>query len=778
VRIHLYCLCWNDARILPLFFRHYDSLVDAYTVFDDGSTDGSLEILQAHPKVEVRPFARAHPNSFVLSELYLSNRCWKESRGSADWVIVVDVDEHLFHPHMAEYLQSCKTSGITIVPALGFDMYSPDFPGSHEILFETRTRGAPDPLMSKLAAFQPHAIEEVFFAPGRHWACPTGDVVAPVDDELLLLHYKFPGIEYAAQRHAEERLGLGPLDIAQESGHQYSWSKEELRSEIGKLVPQTRDVLLDYDTMITEYPHPRWWENLRDGGCPDREAGSVAVPAFARKALSSRPQAVTHRPRVSVILPSYNHERFLARALDSILAQTYQDFEIIVTDDGSADRSVDLLRTYERTDERIKLFVNRFNYERHSLNNCVQHSRGDYIAVAHSDDEFAPTKLEQQVNFLDEHRDIAAVFATPRAINELGHELQDYGVFNSINRSRHEWLRHFFLFGNCLCHPSVLMRRSVHDRLGLYNPLLGALDDFDMWVRICLHYDIHVLPDKLVNFRILDWAGNTSGDKPDNFRRGQYEFIKILDHFQSPDALAQLHMIFPEAADRVLHRSDSEKRYALAMMALDTGHLSHRYWGIDLLYQLLSNPQTKSQLGYFLGSAPEADFIRLNGNLNPFTTERRPIAQVLWPVAGVYSELNSRSAYYFTGEWQEVRIPIPAWDTGMPLRVDPCHFACIVNLSAVRIHSRTDGRCLWSAALQEGEAAVTLSGGAVLLSNQDSMLILCTGDDPQIYLNSIPPLPDIPLELQAWLKVEPGLVTVGRELELLRGSAGERAAID
>jgi hypothetical protein len=72
---------------------------------------------------------------------------------------------------------------------------------------------------------------------------------------------------------------------------------------------------------------------------------------------------------------------------------------------------------------------------------------------------------------------------------------------------------------------------------------------------------------------------------------------------------------------------------------------------------------------------------------------------------------------------------------------------------------------------------VTLSGGAILLSNRDPMSILCTGNDSQIYLNSIPPLPDIPLELQAWLKVEPVLLTVGRELELLRGIAAERAAI-
>ena len=117
VRIHLYAACWNDVRVLPFFFRHYDSLIQRYVIFDDGSTDGSLDLLRAHPRVEIRRFAWTHPDSFVLSELAHYDQCWKESRGQADWVIVTDVDEHLYHPRLAEYLQSCREQGVTVVPA-------------------------------------------------------------------------------------------------------------------------------------------------------------------------------------------------------------------------------------------------------------------------------------------------------------------------------------------------------------------------------------------------------------------------------------------------------------------------------------------------------------------------------------------------------------------------------------------------------------------------------------------------------------------------------------
>jgi Glycosyl transferase family 2 len=82
--------------MLPFFFRHYDPFVDHYVLF--GSTDNTLSLLADHPKVEVRQFIRSDTESFAFSERSLSNHCWKESRGAADWVIITDTDEHLFHP--------------------------------------------------------------------------------------------------------------------------------------------------------------------------------------------------------------------------------------------------------------------------------------------------------------------------------------------------------------------------------------------------------------------------------------------------------------------------------------------------------------------------------------------------------------------------------------------------------------------------------------------------------------------------------------------------------
>jgi hypothetical protein len=480
-------------------------------------------------------------------------------------------------------------------------------------------------------------------------------------------------------------------------------------------------------------------------------------------------------PRVSVAIASYNHAAYVSGAIDSVLAQTFQDFEIIITDDGSRDGTVEVLRSYAQENPRIKLFLNRYNYETHATNHCIQQSVGEYIAVLSSDDEFHPAKLEQQVEFLDRHPHVAAVFTEARIIDERDADYPDPShfycrIFKQPNRSRHEWLRRFFFEGNSLCHPSVLIRRSVYDTLGLYNPLMGAIDDLDMWVRICLHYEIHILPYRLVNFRVRDNLANVSADTPENSRRVSYEMIKILEHFQSSVALAQMPLIFPELGDEVRHESDAGRRHALALAALKTGGPSHRFWAIDLLYRLLSDPGTKRQLRHRIGTAPDVDFIKMNGALNPLA-EYRVSAQVFWPNGEVLTEVDSSSRFVQRSIWNDLRFPLPRWDQTHPLRFDPCDSAGVVKISSLNILSQIDGQCVWSCPLERRDDGVVLSGSALWLSDRSTATILSTGSDPQLYLTGIPPLPDLPLELQAWVKFEPDLSSVTEEIRAMQAGA-------
>jgi hypothetical protein len=265
VTVDLYFSCWNNADMLGFFFAHYDSLVRRYVVFEDGSDDGSRELLAAHPRVEIRKMpSPVEAQSRTLRTLSVSETCWRETSADADWVIMVDVDEHLHHPNLGAYLRQCSDAGITIVPALGYQMIGPRLPLSGR-LADTVTMGAPWAQMSKLGAFAPSAIDELRLTPGRHRAAPTGRVRAPERDELLLLHYKYIDFERVAERHRQAATRLNDLDRASGYGHRWRFTRQELQSDWDAFARQAVDISAEDLEPWRTHTAPRWWDGYRSG---------------------------------------------------------------------------------------------------------------------------------------------------------------------------------------------------------------------------------------------------------------------------------------------------------------------------------------------------------------------------------------------------------------------------------------------------------------------------------------------------------------------------------
>ena len=228
MRIDLYTKCWNDAHMLGFFFRHYDRFVDRYVVYDDGSEDGSIEILQSHPRVEIRSLHYDDPNSRILSSASLANECWKESRGSADWVILTDIDEHLSHPDLVAYLAACKASGVTLIPAIGYQMFSEVFPEPDVLLEEHLVLGCRYPMMDKVNILSPADIESIQWGPGRHSGNLSGRIDFPPRDEVLLLHYKYLDFERLYARHTKCAARSRAVDVQRGYGFEYFWSRDQL----------------------------------------------------------------------------------------------------------------------------------------------------------------------------------------------------------------------------------------------------------------------------------------------------------------------------------------------------------------------------------------------------------------------------------------------------------------------------------------------------------------------------------------------------------------------
>lgn len=235
-RIHLHCLCWNEVRLLPHFFRCYDRWVDEYHVWDNGSIDGSLALLQDHPKVRLHRY-EIDGDSVVDSERRMFDRIWQDSRGLADWVILVNIDEHLHHPDLVGHLEACAAEGVTALRAIGYEMLADAVPPADDPtpLFERITQGVRSSGLDRLCIFSPSALTATRFSPGQHHAWPEGHVVWPLSPEVLLLRFRLLGDDYLIERTQELAGGLRPGDLEHGWAEHLQWTPEQLLQHSAEL---------------------------------------------------------------------------------------------------------------------------------------------------------------------------------------------------------------------------------------------------------------------------------------------------------------------------------------------------------------------------------------------------------------------------------------------------------------------------------------------------------------------------------------------------------------
>lgn len=205
------------------------------------------------------------------------------------------------------------------------------------------------------------------------------------------------------------------------------------------------------------------------------------------------------KPSVSVIMSVYNGERYLRAAIDSVLTQTFTDYELIVIDDASTDRSTAILAEYAARDARLVLLRNETNLGlTKSLNIGLQAARGWYIARQDADDISLPSRFSRQVQYLDEHRETQLlgtqciyIDAHGTRIGETRHPISDITI------------RWCFLADNAIAHPSAMFRRALIEHTGLYyDTSLRYAQDYDLWVRMAEHGGVANLDEPLIQYRI------------------------------------------------------------------------------------------------------------------------------------------------------------------------------------------------------------------------------------------------------------------------------------
>jgi glycosyltransferase involved in cell wall biosynthesis len=213
-------------------------------------------------------------------------------------------------------------------------------------------------------------------------------------------------------------------------------------------------------------------------------------------------------PLVSVVVPAYNHERFVGAALESVLRQTHADFELIVIDDGSTDRTFEIVQSYR--DPRIRALTQENQDAFNALNRGMGMARGEYVAILNSDDVFHPNRLERLVGRAVEQKG-ACLFSNVEAIDERGAVLKDAHLFWNVWNERNRQL--YFGCGDLLATllhanlmittSNLLIHRRVLEEVGGFAPI-RYLHDYEYLLRIVQRFpsETHYVDEKLLSYRI------------------------------------------------------------------------------------------------------------------------------------------------------------------------------------------------------------------------------------------------------------------------------------
>lgn len=203
---------------------------------------------------------------------------------------------------------------------------------------------------------------------------------------------------------------------------------------------------------------------------------------------------------ISVLLPAYNAERFVAQAIESVLGQTFRDFELVVIDDGSSDRTLAIAEEYGARDARVRVISHGNIGMGESLNLAIEQARYEWLARLDADDRMLPHRLERQLAFVCDNPDVVVAGSFVRYIAEDGRPLGTGRHPHTSRETVRQYCRDNLLIA--ISHPSVMMRRSVVQAAGGYRPRFWPCEDLDLWNRIVEQgHMVLVQPEVLTEYR-------------------------------------------------------------------------------------------------------------------------------------------------------------------------------------------------------------------------------------------------------------------------------------
>lgn len=337
-------------------------------------------------------------------------------------------------------------------------------------------------------------------------------------------------------------------------------------------------------------------------------------------------KTVDRNVKVSVVMSIYDGERYLRPAIESMLNQTFADFEFIIINDGSSDGTEAILRSYR--DRRIVTVSQQNTGLTHSLNRGLRMARGEFIARMDADDVSEPMRLESQVRYLESHDEVGLLGSSFHVISESGDEIHTIQLTTANDELQRELMRR-----NCFCHGAAMFRRGCIEAVGGYREEFPASQDYDLWLRIAEKYHVANIESPLYRWRIN--PKSVSVQRLSVQMEGMYLAQELarerrttgkdrLEHLESSEVKRELASRFSAARHgkrRVLAQNrycwaknlfewgdyESSKRLAMDSLAL----FPFRYQGWLLLYRCLT-PRRRIRAA---GTRPGENMVRSVGKV-------------------------------------------------------------------------------------------------------------------------------------------------------------------
>lgn len=228
--------------------------------------------------------------------------------------------------------------------------------------------------------------------------------------------------------------------------------------------------------------------------------------------------------KITVLMPVYNAERYLAGSIESILHQTFQDFEFLIIDDGSTDNSTGVIKSY--TDQRIRFVQNKKNSGiTATLNKGIELASCELIARMDADDISYPERLEKQYKYFQEHPDCVLVSSWVRRFDTKG--------TTKIIKFKSEYFYYFLIFNTWIKHPTVMYKRSAVIEVGMYTKLYA--EDYNLWSKIIRKYKFHNLSEVLLDYRLSDTSVGRIMKKVETEQSHLEQMIENIHYYTGKD---------------------------------------------------------------------------------------------------------------------------------------------------------------------------------------------------------------------------------------------------